>query len=265
VFFKRTEKDVEIWRVEATGADARKLTSGGVQTPSYSLMPYLKDGINHLVFPPGRDGVAYRAERDGRSNIYLVSSDGQRDELLTSNEEATEILCCPAWTPDGKYFVVSSNYRAVRPNINRLWLYATGSTEKKMIYESVERFRFLGIAGGGKDAVIAIFPDSNPTPDSIHINLVSLNTGASARVNTLNNAYSYNIHLSPDGKVIAFVTRRENVSEVWVVPVAGGAPRKLVAENNPKVFISSLSWSPDGKSIVFGRQSQNSLLSMLIK
>ena len=137
-----------------------------------------------------------------------------------------------------------------------------------MIYESKEKFRFLGIGNGGKNAVIAIFPDSNistPTPDSIYINSVSIETGANLRVNTLSNAYSHNIHLSPDGREIAFVSRKENVSEIWVVPVSGGKPRKLTAENNPKVFISSLSWSSDGKAIVFGKQSQNSLLSMLTK
>jgi Tol biopolymer transport system component len=137
-----------------------------------------------------------------------------------------------------------------------------------MIFESREKIRFLGIGNSGKDAVIAFMPDSTvstPTPDLIYINLVSLETGANSRVNTLSNAYFHNIHLSPDGKTIAFVSRRENVSELWVVPVVGGTPRKLTAENNPKVFMSSLSWSPDGKSIVFGKQSQNSLLSMLIK
>ncbi|MDQ6785210.1 MAG: protein kinase [Acidobacteriota bacterium] len=274
-FFRRTEKDLEVWRVESNGGDARKLASGGVQSLPYMTMPYLKTGINQLISPPNSsgDGIAYAAKRDGKSNIWLVTPDGLRDAPLTSNEDAAELLCCPAWTPDGKYFVVSSTYNSsTRPNTNRLWLYAADNSEKKMIYESREKFRFLGIGNGGKDAVIAILPDSNistPTLDSIYLNLVSLETGANLRVNTLNNAYSHNIHLSPDGKAIAFVTRRENVSEVWVVPVSSSSsnaqPRKIITENNPKVFISSLSWSPDGKSIVFGKQSQNSLLSMLIK
>ena len=269
-FFRRSEKEVEIWRVDSTGGDARKLTSGGIQSLAYTSTPYLKIGTNQLTFPPNSDAVAYAAKRDGKSNIWLVSSDGLRDEPLTKNEDQAELLCCPTWTPDGKYFVASSNYISPDPksaNTNRLWLYATENSAKKMIFESREKIRFLGIGNGGKDAVIAYMPDSNvstPTHDLIYINLVSLETGANLRVNTLSNAYFHNIHLSPDGKTIAFVSKRGNVSEVWIVPV-GGAPRKVIAENNPKVFISSLSWSSDGKSIVFGKQSQNSLLSMLIK
>jgi Tol biopolymer transport system component len=269
-FFRRSKKELEIWRVESTGGDARKLTSGGIQSLSYTSMPFLKIGTNQLIFPPNSDAVAYAAKRDGKSNIWLVSPDGLRDEPLTENEDQAEILCCPAWTPDGKYFVASSYISPdpTRPNINRLWLYATKNSAKKMIFESREKIRFLGIGNGGKDAVIAFMPDSTVstlTPDLIYINSVSLETGANSRVNTLSNAYFHNTHLSPDGKTIAFVSRRGNVSEVWIVPVGGDAPRKVIAENNPKVFISSLSWSSDGKSIVFGKQSQNSLLSMLIK
>jgi Tol biopolymer transport system component len=270
-FFRRTEKELEIWRGESTGGDIRKLTSGGIQSLAYTATPYLKIGTNQLTFSPNGDAIAYAAKRDGKSNIWLVSLDGLRDEPATKNEDKSEILCCPAWTPDSKYFVASSNYISpdpARENTNRLWLYSTENSAKKMIFESREKIRFLGIGNSGKDAVIAFMPDSTvstPTPDLIYINLVSLETGANSRVNTLSNAYFHNIHLSPDGKTIAFVSRRENVSELWVVPVVGGTPRKLTAENNPKVFMSSLSWSPDGKSIVFGKQSQNSLLSMLIK
>jgi serine/threonine protein kinase/Tol biopolymer transport system component len=271
-FFMRSEKkEVEIWRVESTGGDARKLTSGGIQSPAYVSMPYLKIGANQLTFPPNSAYIAYAAKRDGKSNIWLVSSDGLRDEPITKNEDSAERFCCPVWTPDGKNFVVSSSYTSpdsTRPDINRLWLYATENSARKMIFESREKIRFLGIGNGGKDAVIASMPDSSVstlTPDLVYINSISLETGANSRVNTLSNAYFHNIHLSPDGKTIAFVSRKGNISEAWIAPVSGGAPRKVIAENNPKVFISSLSWSPDGKSIVFGKQSQNSLLSMLIK
>ncbi len=270
-FFKRAEKDIEIWRVGPSGGDALKLTSGNIQTPDYVSTPYLKVGINQLTCPPNGDAVAYPAVRDGISNIWLVTSDGLRDEPLTDNQDQSEKLCCPAWTPDSKYFVVSSTHTSTEPmrsTTNRLWLYAADKSDKKMLFESKEQIRFLGIGNGGKDVIIAIIPNSTvstPTPDSIRVKLVSLDTGANLDVNTLSKAYSHNIHLSPDGNLIAFVSRTENVSEIWTVSVSGGVPQKLITENDPKVFISSLSWSPDGKSIVFGRQTQNSLLSMLVK
>ena len=268
-FFRRAEKEVEIWRVQPTGDLSKKLTSGEIQAPGYTSTPYLKIGTNQLAFSPNADAVTYGARRDGKSNIWIATLDGLRDELLTDNQDPAETVCCPAWTPDGKRFIVSSVYNYPEQNqspISRLWLYTAGNAEKKLLLKSQERIRFLGIGNEGNDAVIAVIPvaaTTSSTPENIDINLVSLETGVSAKVTTLRNAYTHNIHLSPDGKTVAFVSRRANITEIWTVPVGGGVPRRLLAENDPKVFLSSLSWSPDGKSIVFGKQSQTSLLSML--
>jgi dipeptidyl aminopeptidase/acylaminoacyl peptidase len=60
--------------------------------------------------------------------------------------------------------------------------------------------------------------------------------------------------VSPDGKLVVYVvseidraTDKSN-SDVWLVPIAGGEPRRLTtspgADNHPR-------WSPDGKSIAF--------------
>lgn len=59
--------------------------------------------------------------------------------------------------------------------------------------------------------------------------------------------------LSPDGTQVAFTVQTVNVEantkprQIWVVPLAGGTPRKLTTEGNnyrPK-------WSADGKSLLF--------------
>jgi hypothetical protein len=47
--------------------------------------------------------------------------------------------------------------------------------------------------------------------------------------------------------------------------VSGGTPRKILGENDPKILLSSLAWSPDGGSIVFGKQTRTNLLSMLTR
>ncbi len=60
--------------------------------------------------------------------------------------------------------------------------------------------------------------------------------------------------VSPDGKLVAYVlttidpAANKSNSDVWVVPVAGGEPKRLTtsagADNHPR-------WAPDGKSIAF--------------
>jgi Tol biopolymer transport system component len=92
-----------------------------------------------------------------------------------------------------------------------------------------------------------------------------LRSGSEQKINTLGYAYFHNIHLSPDGANIAFVSRRDNSTALWTVPVSGGTPRKILGENDPKILLSSLAWSPDGGSIVFGKQTRTNLLSMLTR
>jgi hypothetical protein len=54
-----------------------------------------------------------------------------------------------------------------------------------------------------------------------------------------------------------------DVSSLWIIAANGVSPKHMFAEYDPKILISSLDWSPDGRSIVFGKQTRTNLLSML--
>jgi dipeptidyl aminopeptidase/acylaminoacyl peptidase len=59
---------------------------------------------------------------------------------------------------------------------------------------------------------------------------------------------------SPDGKSLAFVSNRgadKTPSQLYVLPAAGGEPRKLT---DGKEGVESYSWSPDSSRIVFARR-----------
>jgi Tol biopolymer transport system component/DNA-binding winged helix-turn-helix (wHTH) protein len=61
--------------------------------------------------------------------------------------------------------------------------------------------------------------------------------------------------LSPDGRTAAFVRGTEaDSSEIYTVPLAGGAPKRLVFDHH---WIWNLMWTPDGKYIVFNSNRGN--------
>ena len=59
---------------------------------------------------------------------------------------------------------------------------------------------------------------------------------------------------SPDGSQVAYLWDRGGVQNVWLVAIAGGAPRPLTSY--PSDLIESLDWSADGGSLLFVRQGR---------
>jgi Tol biopolymer transport system component len=123
----------------------------------------------------------------------------------------------------------------------------------------MEIFRFLGVATDERQVLIAKKADTtdqSQTPAETEIYAVSIDKGSMRKIYTISNVYFNNIQLSRDGRMIAFVSRSRNNTELWTVPAAGGPPKKILTENDPKIMFSTVAWSPDGSSVAFGKQTR---------
>lgn len=72
--------------------------------------------------------------------------------------------------------------------------------------------------------------------------------GGNARRLTTSIGLEYNPCFSPDGSLIAFSGEYDGNVDVYVMPAAGGVPRRLTYHPNPDEV---LGWTPDGKGILF--------------
>ena len=270
-YYKRIGNGIEIWRARPTGDEPVRLSTHAADAPSYTPTPYLKVGTNYFSWSPTSDRIAYSATVDKISNIWTASADGSRNEQVTSNTDPKESYSCPVWTPDGlKVAFISELPVNASPSRTgfRIWLRDLGTREQRVLFESTEQFRFLGLTDDGLKAIVTQRADPKdlaPIPKSTAVYSISLKTGERSAVNNLDSVYIHNIHLSRDGRSLAFVSRRDDVTSVWTAPLNGGAPHKLLEEKDPKIMVSSLAWSPDGSFIIFGKQTRTSLLSMLAK
>ena len=266
-FFRRSDSGISIWRVNADGSAALKVADGAVSPPGYLATPYLKLGVGHVSWSPDGDTLAYSAKTDGVSNIRLVSVDGTSNSAVTTNSSPAETFCCSAWTSDGASIVAASEYSesgSPGRRVYRLWLVPVGGGEPKLLRETTLQTRFLGIRGD--EVLVAERTDPAevaPVAKNIKVIAQPLDSTAARQIAALNDVYFQNIHVSRDGSTIAFVTRSNNVSALWTVSSRGGQPKRLLEENDPKILISSLAWSPDGRSLIFGKQTRTNMLSML--
>ena len=68
------------------------------------------------------------------------------------------------------------------------------------------------------------------------------------------------VHLSPDGKWLAFRRRTASaVGDAWIVPVNGGEARQIT---NDRTGIAGVAWSRDGRSLIVSSQRQSGLVRL---
>jgi len=80
-----------------------------------------------------------------------------------------------------------------------------------------------------------------------HLYVADLTTGESKRY-TYGEVSDGQPVWSPDGKYFAFISTRDKKSGIYLMPVSGGAEKKLLERDGA---FSNLNWTPDGESLVY--------------
>jgi len=96
----------DLYTVPITGGTAAALTSG----MAYDAQPR---------FSPDGKSVLFTSDRDGGDNVWVMDLATKRTKLITKGK--TSRYRSPAWTPDGKYIIVSRAAAAIGPS--KLYMY----------------------------------------------------------------------------------------------------------------------------------------------
>jgi Tol biopolymer transport system component len=265
-FLRKSGENIELFAANASGGGERRLSTGGIQPINYSLAPYNYVQTTAFSFSPDSGRIAYVSQRSGAWNIWAVSTRDGNDGTLTSNTDPETHYYCPMWSPDGTrlaYTFDRTNTSADGQHIRGLRTIDVASGASRDVLESPAMIRLIGWTADGSGLLIAQ-PDkaSSGLPPETTLVRVSLG-GARTIVAGLKNIYYYNIFLSDDRKNIAGVVRENNRDDVWVMPSSGGSLRRITANNDASVYFSRLAWFHDGSSIIFGKQTRFSLLSLV--
>ena len=94
-----------IWVVDRTGGDARRITSYGGQTSDPKLSP---DG----------KWVAFTGQYGGHGSVYVVPVEGGEARRLTWHPAGSDVT---GWTPDGRSVVFTSSRTSGPGNITKFW------------------------------------------------------------------------------------------------------------------------------------------------
>ena len=230
---------LSMWSVDAAGGQPRLL----VRNVSLSGSGY---GQRPLWSPQG-EYIAYISTKGGDSpEIWLWSPRTGHDVQLTRMGGAIYSM---NWSPDGTRIAFSDD----RYGSQDIYTVAVPSGEVVRLTS---------------DARYEVFPTWTPDSRSVlydrlderwvrhDLMVVPGNGSASPRVVVTEpelfdyrggELFGYS-PVSPDGKQVLFRSQRSGWLNYWIAPLAGGAPRQLVAESAEQ---SDGGWSPDGKWIAY--------------
>ena len=248
----------DLYTLPMSGGTATRITSGS----GFDGQPR---------FAPDGKSIVFVSDRSGSENLYLVAPDGKNLRALSRGPN--QAFVSPEWTPDGQYVVVS--------RANDLWLYhRDGGTGLRLTGQAPPPTPGGGPGGG---AAPTNFMGASVTPDGRYIYaaartgpagynqmlattqlvMYDRETGRLQR-RTLNLGTGFRPAVSPDGKWLAYGSRRMAVTGLKLQELASGDERWLahdiqrddIESRGSRDLLPGYSWTPDSKAIVLAHHGK---------
>jgi Tol biopolymer transport system component/DNA-binding winged helix-turn-helix (wHTH) protein len=193
-------------------------------------------------FSPDGNQMALSWDGGEGTNLDIyVKQIGMGTPLRLTKSPADEIN--PEWSPDGRFIAF------IRSSTTEGGVFITpvlGGPERRLSGVELDALG-IGWSADGKEVAVA---GREAAGDGAAILLINIETGQRRRLTSPPVSFSDNAPaVSPDGKWLAFVrTSNLSVSDLYLVAVAGGEPRRLTFDNQR---VGGLDWTKDSAEIVF--------------
>ena len=236
-----------IYEMDIAGGTARPLTTGR----SWNMFPrYSPDGAN----------IAFTSDRGGTDDVWLLE---RASGALRNLSEKPNNVWGPSWSPDGRYLYASGQVDGTEIQAYRFDLRGSAQTIVETgTFQPVNAFQedgerhvvYYERLGGGQT-----LPASGA-----RIMSYDLDSGESSPLVSRPGG-GMSPSLSPDGTTLAYVHRRDLVSELVLRDLETSRDRVLlrgIERDRQEYYVyhhpayPGISWTPDGRSIVIWHGGQ---------
>jgi Tol biopolymer transport system component len=238
-----------LWVVLAAAVLAGALVSGWIAlsrsrdvSPARAVPLTAFPGFEYepAISPDGTHVAFTRPDESGNPEVHVMLVDGGEPAPLGRGS-------FPAWSPDGHQVALVRHDGQAGHGVHVITLLDRAERRVALTRAGAQGY---GLSWSPDGKLLAMI--DRPQPGSpTGITLLSLDTGDMRVLTTPpadHDGDSYP-RFSPDGLSVAFSRQRiMGESDVFVVPTAGGEPRRLTTGNRAD---NGLDWTPDGRRIVF--------------
>ena len=245
----------DIYTIPVTGGEAKALMTD----IAWQMQPQ---------FSPDGKYIAFTSDEDGGDNIWVMNVDGSNRHAITT--ETFRLLNSPAWSPDSNYIIARKHFTGSRSlGAGEVWMYhKTGGSGIKLTKRPNEQ-KDLGEPAFSPDGKYVYFSqDATPgkyfeySKDSekgiYKIKRLDRETGE-IKVIISGRGGAIRPTPSPDGKTLAFISREDFQSKLYLYDLASGKETlvydKLERDMQETWAIHgvypTMTWTPDSKNIIF--------------
>jgi len=217
-FSRRVEGKNQVFVMDGDGRNLKRVTNnaGNNEAPWWS---------------PDSSKLVFQSDRDGNSEIYAISVDG---ELTQLTDDAADDLT-PDWSPDGSRIAFSSN----RNGKHHIYVMNADGSSLTQVTNSVGEDTEPSWSADGKKLVFTSLRDGNK---EIYV----MNADGSNQNRLTDDPASDSFpRWSVDGRIV-FTSDRTGQSDIYVMDDAGRNVTRLTT-----IGASRAAWSPDGRKVTF--------------
>ncbi|MFN0109008.1 MAG: protein kinase domain-containing protein [Blastocatellia bacterium] len=259
-FIRFLNGKAELLKINGDGGKPA-LLADGIQMAGQTGIPYYRLYSNYQWSPDG-SSIAYLSAKSGQGNLWTVASDGSAATMLTNNSDPNVRVTSPFWSPDGKRIAYTSGGWPHHSTGKRsLLVIEPGKPET--LFETESPMRIIGWSATGQDVYFALGESGLTRPKKVTFMKVASDGKKPVTIGQIESAYLHSATLSFDKQHIAVVSREDGRDNIEIVTINTGAIKRVTNNNDTTAYYSGITWSPDGKTLFYSRQSSWVLASLV--
>jgi serine/threonine protein kinase len=231
VYASKASGNLDLWMMNGDGTNQRQLTENS------------RIDSHPAVSPDGRY-IVFTSDRAGASNIWRTDIDGSNARQLTRGSGEDNPQC----SPDGKW-VMYTLLGAGKPTLWRVLI--DGGAPQQL----TEKYTAAAVFSPDGKSVACLYREEQPN-SPLKLAIFPLEGGQPTHIFDAS-MLAEEVSLVPpprwttDGRALTYVVTSAGVSNIWLQPINGGAPRQLTTFKADHIF--SFDWSRDGKQLLVAR------------